>query len=346
MIYSDLRWAGQTGIGRYVQAVSTGVPVVDLELSGNKTGVLAPIQLWLALRRIARTDPDPKFLSMGFMLPMWRVGHRATFIYGLMQRDERTGGSRAKRLYLDQVVRRQVRQCDAVFTISEFSKREIETWLAEPSVPVHNVGAGIEPHFRYDGPLPSDLDPGYLLYVGSLRATKRFDVVIASYAAMPEADRPPLVVVCADADGVRQHAAAAGVGDVVVMSGVSDDELAQLYRGASASILLSESEGFGLPVAESLACGTRVVCSDIDVFSEISDVGLTRVPVGEPAGAQLVEAVAAFVEHGRLSAEIANDTAQRHHWDRTISAVSAEIGRLGWLDQEALRRSQASDASK
>jgi alpha-1,3-rhamnosyl/mannosyltransferase len=43
-----------------------------------------------------------------------------------------------------------------------------------------------------------------------------------------------------------------------------------MYAGAAATALVSLYEGFGLPILESLAAGTRVVCSDIPVFHEVA----------------------------------------------------------------------------
>ena len=50
-------------------------------------------------------------------------------------------------------------------------------------------------------------------------------------------------------------------GRIVILRKISDKELAALYTNAKCSLVLSSYEGFGLPVLESLACGTQVLCA-------------------------------------------------------------------------------------
>jgi glycosyltransferase involved in cell wall biosynthesis len=50
---------------------------------------------------------------------------------------------------------------------------------------------------------------------------------------------------------------------------VTDPDLATLYRHATAVVQPSLYEGFGLPLAEALAAGGRVLCSDIPAFREV-----------------------------------------------------------------------------
>jgi glycosyltransferase involved in cell wall biosynthesis len=54
------------------------------------------------------------------------------------------------------------------------------------------------------------------------------------------------------------------------MSGVGDDELARLYRGAAAVAYVSLYEGFGLPVLEAMSCGRPVVAPAGPPYSEFA----------------------------------------------------------------------------
>jgi len=72
----------------------------------------------------------------------------------------------------------------------------------------------------------------------------------------------------------------AGVADLVAagrpvtdLGSVTDEELWARYRTARFSIFPSLHEGFGLPVAESLACGTPVITTDYGSTQEIAMAG-------------------------------------------------------------------------
>jgi glycosyltransferase involved in cell wall biosynthesis len=56
---------------------------------------------------------------------------------------------------------------------------------------------------------------------------------------------------------------------VELLDGVSDGELKWLYGNCEFLIAPSSMEGFGLPIAEGLFCGSRTVCSNIPAFREI-----------------------------------------------------------------------------
>lgn len=56
---------------------------------------------------------------------------------------------------------------------------------------------------------------------------------------------------------------------VVVLPRLSDGQMVSLYRRAKVLLFPSLIEGFGFPVAEALACGTRVVAAELPPMNEI-----------------------------------------------------------------------------
>jgi glycosyltransferase involved in cell wall biosynthesis len=84
-----------------------------------------------------------------------------------------------------------------------------------------------------------------------------------------------------------------------IVRDASDTELDYAYKSASALIIASEIEGFGLPVVEALQRGLPVICSDIPVFREIGRGNVTFFGLQDPG--QLTAAVAAFCDSHDVS---------------------------------------------
>jgi glycosyltransferase involved in cell wall biosynthesis len=60
-----------------------------------------------------------------------------------------------------------------------------------------------------------------------------------------------------------------------------DEELARLYRGATALAYPSRMEGFGLPVAEAMASGIPVAASDLACIREFAGEAPLYTPPGD-----------------------------------------------------------------
>ncbi len=89
---------------------------------------------------------------------------------------------------------------------------------------------------------------------------------------------------------MRRHAMAGK--RLFVCRDMGDSELNFAYLNASALIIASEAEGFGLPIVEAFQRGLPVLCSDIAVFREIADGKAAFFSLSGPSC--LTEAVVAF----------------------------------------------------
>jgi glycosyltransferase involved in cell wall biosynthesis len=112
----------------------------------------------------------------------------------------------------------------------------------------------------------------FLLHVGSAIPRKRIDILLRVFAAARQ--RTPalqLVRIGGPLTSTQQRIAGElGVADSMVsVPNLSRDLLAALYRKAGLVLLTSESEGFGLTLAEALACGTPAIATDIPVLREV-----------------------------------------------------------------------------
>ena len=70
---------------------------------------------------------------------------------------------------------------------------------------------------------------------------------------------------------LEAQASILGIADRVHFSGaVTEDELMQLYSNASVLLHPSLCEGFGIPVAEAMACGCPVITSNLSAMPEVA----------------------------------------------------------------------------
>jgi glycosyltransferase involved in cell wall biosynthesis len=120
-----------------------------------------------------------------------------------------------------------------------------------------------------------------LLHVSSTIARKRIDLLLRVFAGVRERYREARLVRVGGPFTAEQRALARELGldhSIVVLPFLDRSTLASVYRRSALVLLPSEREGFGLPVLESLACGTPIVASDIESLREVGGGAATYCP--------------------------------------------------------------------
>jgi glycosyltransferase involved in cell wall biosynthesis len=182
-----------------------------------------------------------------------------------------------------------------------------------------------------EDPIPTLGGRSFLLHVGSSVPRKRLDILFETFARL-RAKNPELRLVQQGAvlSAVqREHLERLGIRDALIQPPkLTRSALAGLYRRASAVLVTSDSEGFGFPVVEAMACGAVVVASDIPVLREVGGNAAVYAPVGDAAAwAMVVEAIL----RRRLdvpSTELRLAHAGRYTWDEHARTILEAYERL------------------
>jgi glycosyltransferase involved in cell wall biosynthesis len=123
-----------------------------------------------------------------------------------------------------------------------------------------------------------------ILHVGSTIPRKRIDILLRVIAKVRQQDSSVRLIRIGGAFTVPQQKLIESLGlggrSILCLPFLQRETLAAVYRRAAMVLQPSESEGFGLPVAEALACGTIVLSSDLPVLREVGGDAAVYCPAG------------------------------------------------------------------
>jgi len=189
----------------------------------------------------------------------------------------------AKRLYHRLFTINSLRKATKIITVSESTKCDAHELVGIPLDRIHTVYPCIDKRFsnisleeeklhHFRGQY--GLADGYILYLGTLEPRKNITVLIEAYAQLRQAHSIKEKLVLAGGKGWLYDAIFAkvqqlGLEQYVLFPGfVADGEQVLWYQAASIFVYPSLYEGFGIPVAEALACGVPVITSNVSSLPE------------------------------------------------------------------------------
>ena len=175
---------------------------------------------------------------------------------------------------------------DAVTTVSESSRRDIETHLGVPASGVEVVPVGIDPAVFTPPPAARPREAGSIVVTTSADVPLKGLVHLLEAVAKLRTERPVrLTVVGAARPGGPAESALdrLGLRDAVRFTGpLPEADLVGLLQTATVAAIPSLYEGFSLPAVEAMACGTPLVTTDAGALPEVvgTEAGL-RVRAGD-----------------------------------------------------------------
>jgi len=221
----------------------------------------------------------------------------------------------------DLLERRAVRRADLVLTLSQSAREDIESVFGLPRAKIRVIplgGPALDPE-------PSSKEP-YFLFVGGTEKRKNLGAVLDAFSSI---DGFELRVVGANTaspvhDSKREQSGVRWLGHV------SEEELVELYRHATALVFPSRYEGFGLPILEAMARRTPVIASNASSIPEVARGGAILVDPDDVEG--LRDAMRRVGADAGLREELTRrgvEVVSGFDWDDTARDTVAAYGELG-----------------
>ncbi|NJM76698.1 MAG: glycosyltransferase family 4 protein [Acaryochloridaceae cyanobacterium RU_4_10] len=186
-----------------------------------------------------------------------------------------------------------LRNAAVVFYTTQAVREEILQYRLLPPEKLVQVPLGIAPEFfasdrssEMTTPLQQHVgNRPFLLNVSGNLKRKRLDVLLDTYARL-RSRHPELLLVRVGPPweaNLQTQIDRLGIGDgILLFGGLAQSDLVALYQQAAVVLMTSESEGFGMPLIEALACGSIIAVSDIPVLREVGGNAAVYCPVGNP----------------------------------------------------------------
>lgn len=157
---------------------------------------------------------------------------------------------------------------DAIVAVSHAEQRTIIERLHADPTRVHVVLPGVDASLFHQGERRTSPRP-YVVAAARIEPLKGLDLAIRTVAGIPPELRPDLVIAGGPTDGYQWHldelralAAELGITERVRFAGpLSRDDLADLLAHASAALIPSHSETYGLVALEAAASGVPVLAA-------------------------------------------------------------------------------------
>ena len=200
------------------------------------------------------------------------------------------------------VLKQCLRNVDAIACVSDITRLRLEQYSSaavwRKGIRIYNC-VEAQPVCAARSPLPNWQGDPFLLCVAQHRRNKNLPLLIRTYDRLLRSGQIGsnmrlviLGITAQDTRNIYKLVSTLNLGEsICFLEGLSEAELQWCYTRCEVLVAPSLTEGFGLPIAEGLLAGCRIVCSDIPAHREVGDGQCRFVVLGQDAEIRLAEAI-------------------------------------------------------
>jgi len=171
-----------------------------------------------------------------------------------------------------------IKTADKIIAISEHTKSDIIEYFNVKPEKIEVIYNTCDPIFynaieNNSKENQLQLPKNYMLSVGSIEPRKNFEAIIKALSQIPKSQRINLVIVGGGKEKNKKKLLklieSLDLEKIVqIRSDISNDNIVEVYKRAEFLVYPSHYEGHGLPITESLLCGTPVIASGTSSMKE------------------------------------------------------------------------------